>query len=101
MQREFLRGNGLGSRRLRLWVISACLVALSLSGACAESATALADATFPITFENCGRQVTVSEPVERVLPIDDAVGLVYAAAGADMMVARADEGDFRSALQLA
>ncbi|MGH8932042.1 MAG: hypothetical protein ACRDZO_15830 [Egibacteraceae bacterium] len=38
--------------------------------------------------------MTVDEPIERVVVNDDAVGLVYAAAGADTMVARADEGDF-------
>jgi iron complex transport system substrate-binding protein len=60
---------------------------------------------FPMTVQNCGHDVTIDAPPERILTIGaEAPTLVAAAGGADRMVARSGEyesplGEYESALQ--
>ncbi len=78
-------------RRLRILVGALLCVLTLIAGAGPTSATSAASG-FPLTFENCGDQVTIASPPERVVlmyryitPLLEAVG------GLDNVVAKARE----------
>jgi len=74
-----------------LSVIVFSVLALGVCGA-GESSNSAAVGDFPMTVQNCGRDVTIDAPPERVLTIGaEAPTLVAAAGGADRIVARSGE----------
>ncbi|MGH3928247.1 MAG: hypothetical protein ACRDTT_36200 [Pseudonocardiaceae bacterium] len=69
------------------------LVLLGVAG-CGGVASGTQASAFPMTVENCGREVRIEARPERVIAIDDnPVSLVYGAAATDKLIARADQGD--------
>lgn len=69
-------------------LVPASAVALALLTGCGSANTATAgsstEGAFPLTVDNCGRQVTFDAPPERVMAIGgEAGGLIWAAGGID------------------
>lgn len=55
--------------------------------------TAVADSSFPMTLDNCGRKVTIDKAPETILTIgSDPAAAVVAAGGGDRIVGRSSEG---------
>lgn len=93
--------------RRRLVTVPLLVAGLLTLGSCGEeeSSSETAEADFPMTFQNCDRDVTIDQPPERVLTIGaEAPTLVAAAGGVDRMVARSGEfesplGEYESVLE--
>jgi iron complex transport system substrate-binding protein len=63
-------------------LVVAGLLALVACGDDDESSSEAAEEDFPMTFENCGQDVTIEAPPERVITVGaEAPALVAAAAG--------------------
>ncbi len=76
----------------------AVLLVLGACGGADERSSGDIGSEFPLTVENCARQVTIDQRPQRLLPNGmDALNLVAAAGGADRVVARA--GEFGQALR--
>ncbi|MGH3753546.1 MAG: ABC transporter substrate-binding protein [Pseudonocardiaceae bacterium] len=82
----------------RLWWITACCVLVGLAGlagcggATSAAPSSAAPSQFPLTFDNCGKKITIERPPEKLLTIGTpAVDVLHQVGASDRVVARAGE----------
>ena len=70
----------------------AATVAAAPDTTAAPSSTATMNDAFPVTIENCGREVVFDAPPEKILTIGTvAVNLIHAAGGSELIASRSGE----------
>lgn len=85
--------------RRRLWTAACALAAAAVLAGCSTaegtdaSTPSPSNATYPMTISNCGREVTIDKPPERIFAERDTSTTIAAAGGADRIIARSGEGD--------
>lgn len=88
------RSGGFGAALTVCALIAGCGASTSPSTTPSAPPDASSAVQFPLTFDNCGEQVTIASRPQRVLTIGTpAVDALYAAGASDKVVARAGEYD--------